>query len=112
MRDLTPRQREVLAVIIEAAELRTCAQTLSIAYQGVLSHLAEIKKRLDLPNICVRFNALPIGAKFKYNGVTFTRVPHATDRFGGYNAQDSTGQRHMFMKHIMVQRLEGRQNET
>jgi hypothetical protein len=38
-------------------------------------------------------------------------VPHATDRYGGYNALDMAGKRHMFVRATVVELEEARTHE-
>lgn len=105
MRGLTPRQREILVVAIQLTDSRRVAETLGIAYITLGRQFKEIKERLNLEDRWVEFSTLAIGAKFQHNRRRFEKVPHAMDRFGGYNAQDGAGKRYLFQRSEIVERI-------
>ena len=104
-RRLTEQQREVLGIIIELTDRRRAAETLGIAYVTLKNHLGEIKRRLDLADHFVQFGELAIGGKFVHNRVRYEKIPHAQDRYGGYNAQDGDGKRYLFQRSDIVERM-------
>lgn len=104
---ITDRQREILAVVIATADYRRVAETLGIAYVTVKRHLEDIKSELALPANCVEFGSLSTRASFSYQGVAYTKMPHATDNYGGYNAEDKDGKRKLFLHHVMVEKTDG-----
>ena len=105
MKELTDRQREVLAVVIELTDTRQAAETMGVAYVTLRNHIEEIKKRLNLEDHFIEFGGVAIGDPFVYQRMRYTRVDYAMDRFGGYNAQNSKGERRLFFHHTIVERI-------
>lgn len=105
MRDLTARQREILGITIQLTNHRRVAETLGIAYNTLGKHFEDIKQRLNLDDRFVQFSELAIGGKFIYNRVQYEKVPHAQDRYGGYNAQDGAGKHYLFQRSDVVERM-------
>jgi DNA-binding CsgD family transcriptional regulator len=102
---LTDRQCEILSVAIQLTDERRVAETLGIAYRTLKNQLEDIKGRLNLDDRFIQFGALAIGGKFVSNRVRYEKVPHAMDRYGGYNAQDRDGHRHLFQRMDIVERI-------
>lgn len=75
-----------------------------MAYVTVKRHLEDIKDTLALPSNCIEFGALSIGASFAHRGTKYVKCPQATDRFGGYNAENGDGGRKLFLHHETVER--------
>ena len=105
MRELTDRQREILALVIELCAERRVAEILDMSYDRLRRHLANIAERLDLESCYVEFGGLAIEDHFACGGIKYQKVPHATDRFGRYNAQDGSGKRHLFRRTDIVERV-------
>jgi hypothetical protein len=91
MGELTPRQREILAALIATANERKAAQVLDIAFSTLQGQKKRIIQALNLPCAFITFGEVAIGHRFKVGSMTYRRVPHATDRYGGYNAEDIAG---------------------
>jgi len=102
-RSLTDRQREIVSVVIQLSDERRAAEALSIAYGTLRRQLEDIKQRLNLEDRFIPFSALAIEDPFIHNGVKYRKVPHAQDRFGGYNAQDEAGKRYLFQRMDIVE---------
>lgn len=103
-RILTDRQREILSITIETADSRRIAEILDVAYVTLRNHFEEIKERLNLEDHFIEFGSVPIHSYFIHKRKRFQRVPHATDKLGGYNAQDESGKRTLFQHYDIVER--------
>lgn len=103
---LSARQKEILALAIELCDRRQLAVALDMGYVTLDGHLNTIGHRLGLPSHRVKFCHVPLGEKFIYQGTTYQRVDRATDRFGGYNAQDGDGHRVLVLYHTIVERVD------
>jgi len=102
---LTDRQREILAIVIQLTDTRRVAETLGIAYGTLRKQLEDIKQRLDLEDRFVPFSTLAIDDPFTHSGMRYKKIPHAQDRYGGYNAVNGASKRHLFQRADIVERI-------
>lgn len=102
---LTPRHLEVISLALELCPKRKIAETLGIAYATLENHMYLIHERLDLPDRWAEFSSLAVGQPFRHGGLEYTKVPHATDRTGGYNVQSADGKRYLFRRDQVVEKL-------
>jgi hypothetical protein len=64
------------------------------------------QRQLDLPCAFITFGEITMGHRFKVGSAIYRRVPHATDRFGGYNAEDVAGdERRLFHYSSIVEKV-------
>ena len=106
MGELTQRQREILVVLIAVANERKAAQILNMAFSTLQRQKARIIQALNLSCTVTIFGEVAIGHRFKVGSITYRRVPHATDRYGGYNAEDiAGGNRRLFQYPDIVEKV-------